>query len=181
MTPKKLVLLLVGFGALASGPSFADSPLPPPQKKDVWSNSKHFCAEMDPRTRLTTVYSVTNGSRERKWAMPGWFRVAYLADDGEHLVIGHEGINLLPLDLNKDDILVYFVKKGQVVHTLPVSEVIKNKSSLKRTASHLLWGSYLGIDKEGHFGIDTVEGRSLYFDVTTGELAKAASSTSENW
>lgn len=181
MTTKQFVLLLVGFSALASGPSLADTPLPPPQKKEVCSNNKQFCAEMDPRTRLTTVFAVKHGSREKKWAMPGWFRLAYLADDGEHLVIGHEGINLLPLDLNKEDILIYFIKRGEVVNTVTVSEVVKNKSSLKRTASHLLWGSYLGIDQDGHFGIETVEGRSLYFDVTTGRIAKTASGTSDNW
>jgi hypothetical protein len=113
--------------------------------------------------------------------VPGWFRVAYLADDGEHLVIGHEGINLLPLNLDKNDILIYFVKRGEVVKTVTVSELVKNRSRLKRTASHLLWGSYLGIDEDGHFGVETVEARSLYFDVTTGEIAKAASSTSDNW
>lgn len=181
MATKLLVSLLIVFSVLASGSSFADSPLPPPQKKDVWSGNKQFCAEMDPRTRLTTVFAVQHGSRERKWSMPGWFRVAYLADDGEHLVIGHEGINLLPLNLDKNDILIYFVKRGEVIKTVTVSELVKNRTSLKRTASHLLWGSYLGIDEDGHFGVETVENRSLYFDVTTGEIAKAASSTSDNW
>ena len=69
----------------------------------------------------------------------------------------------------------------EVIHTTPVSEVVKNKSNLKRTASHLPWGSYLGIDKDGHLGVETVEGQSLYFDVKTGKLAKSASSTSGNW
>ncbi len=181
MTTKPLVLLLVGFSVLVPGWSFADTPLPPPQKREIWSQDRQFCAEMDPRTRLTTVFAVKHGVREKMWAMPGWFRVAYLADDGEHLVIGHEGINLLPLNVDKDDILIYFVKRGEVVNTVTVSEVVTNRSHLKRTASHLLWGSYLGFDEDGHFGVETVEDRSVYYDVTTGKVAKMASSTSVTW
>jgi hypothetical protein len=80
---------------------------------------------------------------------------------GEHLVIGHEGINLIPLNLDKNDILIYFVERGEVVKTLTVSELVTNRSSRKRTASHLLWGSYLGIDEDGHFGVEQYVGDQL--------------------
>ena len=98
---------------------------------------------MDPRLRLTTVYKVDGNTRKKLWAMPGWYRVAFLADDGEHLVIGHDGINLLPTNVENSDILAYFVRKGEVVATATLADIVE-KSHLRRTASHLLLGRVPG-------------------------------------
>lgn len=147
----------------------ADKPLPPPAKKEVWSGNHFYCAVMDPRSNLTTVYHVRGDRREKLWTMVGWFRVAYLSGDGEHLVIGHDGMNLVPLDIREDDIMAYFVRKGEVIATLRMRDLVKKKSSLKRTASHFHWGSYLGIDEDNRFRVETVEGKKLYFDATTGK------------
>ncbi len=43
-------------------------------------------------------------------------------------------------------------------------------SNLQRSVSHLNWGSYLGFEVAGHYAIETVEGRRLAFDVTTGPV-----------
>ena len=43
-------------------------------------------------------------------------------------------------------------------------------SNLQRSVSHLNWGSYLGFDEAGHYAIETVEGRRLAFDATSGRL-----------
>jgi hypothetical protein len=157
---------------LVSGHLQADTPLPPPQVKEIWSPNKQFCAVMDPKPMTTTVYRVEEGGRRtRSWAMYGWFRVAHLADDGEHLVAGHDGINLLPLKVIKDEPMIRFFRRGELLNTVTLGQLLKNQSSLKRTASHYLWGSYLGLDKKGHYVVETVEDRRLTFTVNTGKLA----------
>ena len=171
------VRFMVFMGLLACLPgsrASADTPLPPPQRKEVWCGSRHYCAVMDPRLRLTTVYKVDGDTRKKLWAMPGWYRTAFLADDGEHLVIGHEGVNLLPLSVESSDILAYFLRRGEVIATVTLSDLIEDKSSLRRTASHYLWGEYLGIDEDCRFRVKTVEGRRLWFDVQTGKQVLSA-------
>src|ERR1700728_3759815 len=77
------------------GTALADSPLPPPAKKTIWSTNKQFFAVMEPDKEITTIYRSAQGKQaEKVWSMYGWFRVASLADDGEHLVVGYWGINL---------------------------------------------------------------------------------------
>ena len=56
----------------------ADTPLPPPAKKEIWSGNHFYCAVMDPASNLTIVYHVRDGKRTKLWSMLGWFRVAYL-------------------------------------------------------------------------------------------------------
>lgn len=169
----RFVLLLAVLACLPGKEVAADTPLPPPQRKEVWCGSHHYCAVMDPRLRLTTVYKVDGNTRTKLWAMLGWYRVAFLADDGEHLVVGHDGINLLPTNVESSDILAYFVRKGEVVATATLADIVE-KSHLRRTASHLHWGEYLGIDEDCRFRVQTVEGKRLWFDVQTGKRVPSA-------
>ena len=122
---------------------------------------------MEPADNMTTV--VRDG--EVLWSMPGWFREAALADDSDHLVFGHEGLNLLPLDAGADTVILTFVRRGEVIREVVLSEVLQELSSLERTLSHLNWGYYIGLDDAGRYVIETVEGRRLAFDVITGRLA----------
>jgi hypothetical protein len=152
------------------GRSLADAPLPAPEVREIWPPSKKFCVVMNPEPSTTTVYRIADdGKRTRQWVMPGWFRVAYLADDGDHLIVGHGGINLLPLDVTAREPMIRFFKRGKLVNMVTLGELLKDQSSLKRTASHYLWGNYLGLDKQGHFVVETVEDRKLAFDVATGK------------
>lgn len=168
---KRASLYLIGLLAVSFHvPLFADTPLPPPARKEVWSPNKRFCAVMDPKPTTITVYRIEpDGKRTSQWAMKGWFRVAHLANDGQHLIEGHGGINLLPLNVTKEEPMIWFYKKGELLNTVTLGELLNNQSSLKRTASHYLWGSYLGLDEQGHYVVETVEGRKLAFDVTTGK------------
>jgi hypothetical protein len=177
-TTTSLLLLILTITIQAT--LLADTPLPPPAMKEVWSPNKQFCAVMDPKPMTTTIYRVEGeGKRNKQWAMQGWFRVAHLADDGEHLVVGHGGINLLPLNVTKDEPMIDFFKRGERIKTVTLGELLKDQSSLKRTVSHYLWGSYLGLDEKGHYAVETVEGRKLVFDVTTGKPLTPAKDNSE--
>ncbi len=67
------------------------------------SASGEYCVTSNPKDNKTT-YPEGNTFIYRKdqpekplWQMPGWFRVVFLADDGEHLVTG-DNWELAPLE-----------------------------------------------------------------------------------
>jgi hypothetical protein len=152
-----------------SGVSHADSPLPPPARKTIWSANRQFFAVMEPDKQITTIYRTTQGKQEEKvWSMYGWFRVTALADDGEHLVAGYDGMNLLPLDYDKRQVMLYFFKRGELINHVTLDQIIRDNSALRRTASHYYWGNFKGLDQAGRFVIETVEGREIRFDVAKG-------------
>lgn len=163
-----LALLAALLVTARASVGLADAPLPPPELKTLWSASRAWCAVMEPRAGITTVYRVEAGDRRTvSWAMMGWHRVAWLSDDGVHLVVGHPGVNLLPTDARESDVLLYFVERGALVGTVRLGEVVP-LVALKRTASHLLWGSYEGLDAQGRLVLRTVQERVLRFDPSTG-------------
>jgi hypothetical protein len=181
-TMRTLAHLLLPIATItASVVTRADEPLSPPATKEVWSPNKKFCAVMEPQPATTTVFRVTSdGKRTKSWTMSGWFRVADLADDGEHLVVGNGGMNLLPLNVTKDEPMIDFFQRGKRITTVRLGELFRDPSSLKRTVSHYLWGNYLGLDENGRYVVETVEGQKLLFDVTTGRPAPAAVKTHED-
>lgn len=149
----------------------ADAPLPPPMKHELCSSSGRFCAVSDPATMETTIYSLApDGSRQEHWVMPGWFRVLYVADDGEHVVTGYNGVNLLPIDYDPEEVLVSFYDRGRLLRSLTLRALVPDLSKLQRTISHVYWGHYLGFDADGYFVVELVDGRTMRFDVTTGEV-----------
>lgn len=169
--PTAFLVVLIGVSAGSLPPvARADTPLPPPKLKEISSPNQEYCAVLDPRKMTTTVFRVAaDGKRTQFWQMYGWFRVVDLADDGEHLIVGHSGMNLLPLNVEKDDILIYFIRRGEIIKTASLQELIRRPANLKRTASHYLWGSYGGLDQDGRYVVETVEDRTIRFDVRTGE------------
>jgi hypothetical protein len=173
MTTKDSLLVSVLITSALLGvlrASLADEPLPPPAKKEVWSENKRFCAVMEPRKMITTVYRVSeSGARQKSWAMYGWFRVADLANDGEHLIVGYDGMSLVELDIEMNDVMIYFLRKGELLNHVTLGQLVKKKSSLTRTASHYYWGDFRGLDQDGNYVVKTVEGRTVVFDVATGK------------
>ena len=128
---------------------------------------------MDPDRQITDVFRVDKeGNRHKTWSMYGWFRVAALADDGEHLIVGYDGMNLLSLDFNMEQVMLYFFHKGRLLNYVTLAEIIRDRSALQETTSHYYWGNYLGLDEEGHYLIETAEHRLLMFDPTTGYRVK---------
>jgi hypothetical protein len=59
MSPSRRLVLCLIFCSLClvqETLATADTPLPPPAKKEVWSGNHFYCAVMDPASNLTTVY-----------------------------------------------------------------------------------------------------------------------------
>ena len=124
---------------------------------------------MDAGAQVTTVFRRTEDGSAPIWRMPGWFRIAALSNDGDHLVIGYGGGELIPLDFDRTFIILYFYERGELIREVPLGELIGDLASLQRTASHYFWGNFLGFDAHGHYLVATVEGRVFAFDVATGQ------------
>lgn len=151
-------------------PTLADASLPVPEAYTVCSPSGIFCAHLDPQRALIRIYRAGQESDDL-WTMEGWFRQAALGDDGETLVTGYDGLDLLPLDYRQDDLILRIYRRGVLVRAVALNEVIDDFSSLQRTESHYYWGHYLGFDEAGDYVIETVENRVITIDIATGEVA----------
>jgi hypothetical protein len=169
----KVGAVLAAFAVLASAPGGARTDSPQPAvTKTVWSPNGRFFAVTEPQDYVTTVYrSVPGGIKQKVWSMYGWFAFATLADDGEHLIVNHWG-ELIPLDYDKRRVILYFFKRGELINHVRLDQIIQENAKLLRTESHYYWGSRKGLDQAGHYVIETVEGRTIQFDVATGRAVK---------
>jgi hypothetical protein len=161
-------LLCASLGRVAN----ADSPLPSPKILETFSPNHSIVAVSDPELMTTTVLRIeSNGSRTRLWATYGWHRYFYAANDGEHAAIVYSGGNLLEVKHRANEPMIWFLDKGNLIKVVTLDQIIHNQSSLRRTASHFLWGMPAGFDVKGRFGVSTAEGFRV-FDQKTGELLK---------
>jgi hypothetical protein len=159
--------------AFYDAPSFADAPLPPAEIKTVCSRNGFFCAVMEPDTKLTTVYRRrAGGVNETLWSMAGWYRVAFLSNDGEYLVTGYDGVNLLPLDYKKDEVMLSFYDRGKLIRHVRLNEMISDFSKLEKTVSHYQWGHYLGLNQDDHLTVELADKSWLLFNVKSGKVVK---------
>ena len=60
-----------------------------------------------------------------------------------------------------------------MIRRVTLGEVMSGLPNLQRSVSHLIWGRYPRFDEAGHYAIETVEGRRLAFDVTSGRMVVA--------
>ncbi len=155
-------------------PALADGPLSPPSDYKAYSSSRRCYAFLDAKNRTTTVVRETKGNPPaRLWDMPGWFRVVSLSDDCEHLVVGFDGSNLLPLDFQPDVVMLRFFNRGKLLREVKLNELVRDQTKLRRTASHFYWGYYVGFDNRDRYVLETVDGGHIAFDATTGERLPA--------
>ena len=170
--PRLVACCAVHLGALLlrPSPSSADAPLPPPARYTKCSASGAFCLTSDPNDG-TSIHQ--RGEPERAlWTLPEWYRVAFVADDGEHLVTGFDGANLVPVDPPEETVIVRFWQRGRLLQSHTLRALGYGRDALRRTVSHSAWGSYAGFDSSERFRLVMVDGTALVFDVTSGELAQ---------
>lgn len=149
-------------------PIRADEPLAPPTRYEVQSPSRKFVATLDPNSGVRVSAA---GASEVLWASTNWFRVAFLADDGDHFVTGYDGLNLIPRDYTKDLALITFWRREKKIRDVTVGELFPSMRILQKTVSHYNWGSIAGITK-GKLIVRRCDGNEVRFDVTTGEITK---------
>jgi len=146
----------------------SDEPLAPPARYEVRSPSRRYVATLDPKTGVEVRAS---GSSEILWTSTNWFRVAFLADDGEHLVTGYDGMNLIPQDYTKDLVLITFWRRNSKIRDIKVGEVFPDTRILQKTVSHYNWGSITSI-KNGTLLVRRCDRKIMKFSVITGGITK---------
>lgn len=166
---------LAGVLAMPS-PLHADSPLPARRTQKAFSPDKHFYAEMHARLKTTVIYELPpSGEPQKRWSMPGWFRVAHLSNDGSHFVTAYDGANLLALEDRKPEtIMLSFYDRGRLVRHVTLGELVPDLTHLKRTESHFAWGHVDGFNAKGFYTVETVDSKTIVFDATTGKRVSAA-------
>ena len=164
---RSLVWGAVSFFLLLQ-PLGADRPLPPPAKYEVCSPDQAFCAVADPSSHATSIYA--RGSTIPIWGLGAWHRQVFLANGGDHLVIGPDGISLISLATKISDPLLTFMKRNSVIRVVKVGDLFPALSTLQRTASHYFWGNVLGISPHNQLIVQLVGGRRVAIGVTTGRI-----------
>jgi len=159
---------LILLAALCA-PARADAPLPAPEKHVVCANSGRFCATSDPATNTTRVEM--RGAKDPGYELPGWHRWMFVSDDGEHVVTGHDGVNLVPLHATLREPVLVFHERGKVVRTLVLGDLYADLSQLTRTVSHRAWSDTVRLQGD-RLVVKLVDGRVLAFDVRTGLPAR---------
>jgi hypothetical protein len=146
----------------------ADEPLVRPARYEVASPSGKYVAILDPKTGVVVR---TAGATNVLWSGTNWFRVAFLADDGQHLVTGYDGMNLIPRNYTKDLVLVTFWRRDKKIRDVTVGELFPDTRILKQTVSSYYWGSIKGITNSTLI-VNRCDGQVVGFRVSTGNIAK---------
>ena len=161
-------LVIFGGCTFAAAPSAADEPLRPAHRYTKCSASGAYCVTSDP---IEGTFGHPPGeATPASWRIHRWFRVVYLSDDGQHLVTGFDGMNLVPTEDPEQTKIVEFWNEGQLAKSYTLSDLGYEQSDLQRTVSHYHWGGYGGFDADGNFSLVMLDDMVIVFDVATGEL-----------
>ena len=150
----------------ACGLILADAPLRPPAKYRVCSPNQAFCAVADPTTQSVSI--VARGETVPNWSIKPWHRQVFLANDGDHLIIGPDGLELIPLEAKLADPLLVFMNRTAVIRVVSVGDLFTSLSSLRRTASHYDWGRVVGVTARNQLVVQLVNGKRVAFNIATG-------------
>lgn len=108
------------------------------------------------------------GNGRLLWAFPEYLGHFYVIDDGPTIAVEWAGMNLLPLDVSDDQVVLRFIRDGKVIRQYAVKDLVARRD-LKRTASHLNWRREFLADDAGRLFINTESGER-WFDIATGKL-----------
>jgi hypothetical protein len=155
---------------IACGRALADSPLPPPQALTFCSRTGTFCAVSDPVEKITRIS--LQRSRKAHWSIPGWHRWMFVSDDGVSVVVGYQGMNLVPRDVAMDEPVLLFYSRGKRVRTVTLGQLYRRKSQLIRTSSHLAWVRSIGFNKANQLVVELVNGNKVAFAAGSGQVER---------
>lgn len=143
----------------------ADAPLPPPGKVVECSISGDVCAESNPATNRTVV---RRKGGQPLWSIGGWHRQFFVSNDGESLVVAHDGLGLVPVDSDLRLEVLRFYAKGKLVRTVRLGDLYADRSELVRTVSHLAWTNAIYINRAEQLVVVLVSGRQVALSMKTG-------------
>jgi hypothetical protein len=163
-------LVFIVAVSLLVGVAMGDTPLPPPSEVTASSPSGRIRAISEPNagTRVEDV-------RQHRvlWRLPDWHRSFFVADDGKHLVAQYDGLNLVPIDFADDLVLFTFYREGRKIREITVRDFVPDLRMHQQTmGSHYYWGQVESIDAQGRLKVHRADGKTFFFDVTTGNETK---------
>lgn len=140
------------------------------------SANHRFFAAPGPDRRSTVVFKrVGKREKERLWEAPTWSPAEYLTNDGEYLVTGYAGSNLLEHHYDLDEAMVSFYRRGTLINTVRLREIIRDTKHLEPSDDGVQWGFFVGLIGPTRFALDTVEHRRFIYDVTNGTVVDVKS------
>lgn len=143
------------------------------------SANKRFFATEGPKQRSTLVFRrVGQKGHEKIWEVPEWSPALFLTDDGDYLVVGYAGANLLEHHYKRDQVMVSFYRRGRLLNVVRLNQIMVDLKHLQVTDSGVAWGFFAGLIDHHRFAVDTVEHRRLIYDVTTGALVDVTTPSS---
>jgi hypothetical protein len=170
-TTSSVTILLCGFCAFGVPlPMRADAPLPPLRDHIVCSGTGDYCAHIAVEREEIGVYA----GEQLLWTVHSLCRDVFVANDGEHMMCGYDGRNLLRHDYRADTPMLRFWHRDILIRTITLAELIKDFARLEATVSHFRWGHHVGIDAQNRFVVHTIEDQRIAFDIETGEISSVS-------
>ncbi|WP_267220326.1 hypothetical protein [Dyella silvae] len=158
--------LLLVYLACFAGTALADAPLPPPTKTVVCSHSGEFCAASDPGTQMTSI--TRRGVPGPLWAIPGWQRWLIVTDDGQRVVIGYGGLNLVPKEAPLSTPVPLFYGPAGLIKSVTLGDLYRSTAEMTETVSHYQWEQAVYLDAAGQLVVERVDGSRVAFDPNNG-------------
>ena len=113
---------------------------------------------------------VRRGSTDALWSIEGWHRWLFVSDDGASVVVAYDGLNLVPADSTLKLEVLRFYKRGQLVRTMRLGDLYRDKAQLRRTVSHLAWVNEISINQANQLVVELIDGRKTRISMDTGEI-----------
>jgi hypothetical protein len=148
----------------------------PARVKHIWSPNKNFVADVLFDGNVTKIGKVDwQGSVGRTtwlWSMAGTSEQGWLSNDGTSFVVGYAKLNLLPPDYKKDQVMLSFYSRGELVRQVRLNELMSDFSKLQHAGTNYRWATYLELNTCSFLTVETVEGKTILFDMDTGKSAE---------
>jgi hypothetical protein len=158
--------------------------LVPPKTTDP--RLKENAAQQEIRQQYTTSGLYELGGSKPLWTVDWFDYENFPANDGIHLVRFHGQNSIwrpypspkkLPDELIAEQLsspAVSFYKKGELLRTYTVRELVERPNDLPHTMKFILWNAGGVYTKDGErFVLMTQDARQLFFDVTTGKILES--------
>ena len=165
----RAVVFALVVSLLVRGVVRGDMPLPPPSKVTATSPNGRIRAVSEPKAGTHVEDAELH---KVLWSLPDWHRSMFIADDGKHLVTEYDGMNLIPTNFTDDLVLLTFWCDGKKIREVTVGDLFPDHGGLVRTVSHYAWRLTIEFDASGRLRVSRVDGKTLLFDVTTGNTIK---------
>lgn len=152
------------------GDATADTPLPPPEKHTACSPAGNICAMSDPVSKRTIVSA--QQPEKKLWTIPGWHRWLLVSNDGESVVVGYAGVNLVPTDATLKEPVFSFYHRGKPIRIVTLGDLYQRKAQMRLTASHYAWTQGAGFNKANQLIVELIDGRTIAFAAKTGRMQR---------